>query len=102
MASSANQPVNVCVNVRIKTQSISVQLTCINSPIQSALHVPYVPSPLSQLIMSLPDFMTNPNAVLGDTEDEWRYGRIPDYNKVNAAFEKGKICLAGINFHLTI
>jgi hypothetical protein len=40
--------------------------------------------------MSLPDFMTNPNAVLGDTEDEWRYGRIPDYNKVNAAFDKGK------------
>ncbi|KAI8577208.1 hypothetical protein K450DRAFT_191624 [Umbelopsis ramanniana AG] len=40
--------------------------------------------------MSLPDFMTNPNAVLGDTEDDWRYGRIPDYNKVNAAFDKEK------------
>ena len=46
--------------------------------------------------------MTNPNAVLGDTEDEWRYGRIPDYNKVNAAFDKGKICLAGITSHWTV
>jgi hypothetical protein len=37
----------------------------------------------------LPDFMTNPNAVLGDTDHEWRYGRVPDYNKVNASFELG-------------
>ncbi|CAO3647422.1 unnamed protein product [Cunninghamella echinulata] len=35
----------------------------------------------------LPDFMTNPNAVLGDTEHEWRYNRIPDYNKVNEVYE---------------
>jgi hypothetical protein len=41
--------------------------------------------------MSLPDFMTNPNAVLGDTEHEWRYGRIPDYSKVNVTFEEGKM-----------
>ncbi|CAM0139003.1 hypothetical protein VKS41_003694 [Umbelopsis sp. WA50703] len=40
--------------------------------------------------MSLPDFMTNPNAVLGDKDHEWRYGRVPDYNKVNAAFELEK------------
>ena len=48
------------------------------------------PPPLSTITtMALPDFMTNPNAVLGDTEHEWRYGRVPDYNKVNAAFERG-------------
>lgn len=41
--------------------------------------------------MSLPDFMTNPNAVLGDKDDEWRYNRIPDYTKVNATYEEGKI-----------
>lgn len=40
--------------------------------------------------MSLPDFMTNPNAVLGDKDDEWRYNRIPDYTKVNATYEEGK------------
>lgn len=40
--------------------------------------------------MSLPDFMTNPNAVLGDKDDEWRYNRIPDYTKVNAAYDEGK------------
>ena len=38
----------------------------------------------------LPDFMTNPNAVLNDKDHEWRYNRIPDYNKVNAAYELGK------------
>jgi hypothetical protein len=38
----------------------------------------------------LPDFMTDPNAVLNDTEHEWRYGRVPDYKKVNAAYDLGK------------
>lgn len=38
----------------------------------------------------LPDFMTDPNAVLKDTEHEWRYKRVPDYKKVNEAYEKGK------------
>ena len=39
----------------------------------------------------LPDFMTNPNAVLNDTEHEWRYKRVPDYKKVNEAYEQGNI-----------
>ncbi|KAI9006260.1 hypothetical protein CLU79DRAFT_712802 [Phycomyces nitens] len=39
---------------------------------------------------SLPDFMTNPNAVLNDKDHEWRYNRVPDYTKVNAAFEAEK------------
>ncbi|KAG0044779.1 hypothetical protein BGZ83_009957 [Gryganskiella cystojenkinii] len=39
----------------------------------------------------LPDFMTSPNAVLGDTEHEWRYGRVPNYySKINAAFDREK------------
>ncbi|KAL0092586.1 hypothetical protein J3Q64DRAFT_1222622 [Phycomyces blakesleeanus] len=38
----------------------------------------------------LPDFMTNPNAVLNDKDHEWRYNRVPDYTKVNAAFEAEK------------
>ncbi|ORX47779.1 hypothetical protein DM01DRAFT_1310219 [Hesseltinella vesiculosa] len=39
---------------------------------------------------NLPDFMTNPNAVLNDTEAEWRYGRVPDYKKVNELYEQEK------------
>jgi hypothetical protein len=39
----------------------------------------------------LPDFMTDPNAVLNDKDHEWRYNRIPDYKKVNAAYEEGKL-----------
>lgn len=38
---------------------------------------------------NLPDFMTDPNAVLNDTEFEWRYGRVPSYTKVNEAYEQG-------------
>ncbi|KAI8068603.1 hypothetical protein BC940DRAFT_298601 [Gongronella butleri] len=38
----------------------------------------------------LPDFMTNPNAVLGDVDHEWRYGRVPDYKKVNEAYDLEK------------
>jgi hypothetical protein len=38
----------------------------------------------------LPDFMTDPNAVLNDKDHEWRYNRVPDYKKVNAAYEEGK------------
>ena len=37
----------------------------------------------------LPDFMKNPNAVLNDSQHEWRYGIIPDYSKANAAYEEG-------------
>lgn len=33
--------------------------------------------------------MTDPNAVLNDTEFEWRYGRVPSYTKVNEAYEQG-------------
>ncbi|KAI9476138.1 MAG: hypothetical protein EXX96DRAFT_575913 [Benjaminiella poitrasii] len=39
---------------------------------------------------NLPDFMTDPNAVLKDKDHQWRYNRIPDYTKVNATFEQEK------------
>ncbi|KAI8138528.1 hypothetical protein BJV82DRAFT_545774 [Fennellomyces sp. T-0311] len=38
----------------------------------------------------LPDFMTDPNAVLNDTDHEWRYNRVPDYKKVNQAYDEEK------------
>lgn len=40
--------------------------------------------------MSLPDFMTDPNAVLNDKNHEWRYNRVPDYKKVNETYDQGK------------
>lgn len=30
---------------------------------------------------SLPDFMTSPDATLGDKEAVWRYGKPPDYSR---------------------
>ncbi len=36
----------------------------------------------------LPDYMTDPDAVLRDLECEWRYGRPPDYSKTRQAFEE--------------
>ncbi|KAI7866541.1 hypothetical protein BDF14DRAFT_1812435 [Spinellus fusiger] len=41
---------------------------------------------------NLPDFMVDPNAVLNDKDHKWRYNRVPDYSKVNAAFEAEKTC----------
>jgi hypothetical protein len=39
---------------------------------------------------SIPDYMTDPNAVLLDENVTWRNKRAPDYTKVNAAFEQTK------------
>lgn len=45
--------------------------------------------------MSLPDFMTDPNAVLNDKDHEWRYNIVPDYSKANALYAEGE-------FHLSL
>lgn len=42
-----------------------------------------------KMAADLPDFMTDANAVLNDKDHEWRYNRVPDYKKVNAAYEEG-------------
>jgi hypothetical protein len=34
----------------------------------------------------LPDYMTDPNAVLGDLDAEWRYGKPPDYTNTRRVF----------------
>ncbi|KAK7927935.1 pathogen-related protein [Apiospora marii] len=38
----------------------------------------------------LPDYMTDPNAVLGDADAEWRHGQPPDYSKTRKVFEQTK------------
>ncbi|KAF9698374.1 hypothetical protein EKO04_003615 [Ascochyta lentis] len=39
---------------------------------------------------ALPDYLTDPNAVLKDTEVSWRYGRAPDYSKTRKVFSETK------------
>ncbi|KAL2816647.1 hypothetical protein BDW59DRAFT_136676 [Aspergillus cavernicola] len=38
----------------------------------------------------LPDYVLDPNAVLGDTDAAWRYGRPPSYTKTREYYEKTK------------
>ena len=37
---------------------------------------------------ALPDYMLDPNAVLGDNSAEWRYGRAPDYSNTRNVYEQ--------------
>ncbi|KAL1601079.1 hypothetical protein SLS59_005748 [Nothophoma quercina] len=39
---------------------------------------------------ALPDYLTDPDAVLKDTEVEWRYGKAPDYSKTRSVFSETK------------
>ena len=39
---------------------------------------------------AVPDFMTDPNAVLKDVNAKWRYGRPPDYSKTRKWFAASK------------
>jgi hypothetical protein len=39
---------------------------------------------------ALPDYLTNPDAVLGDNDAKWRYGRAPDYSKTRKVFAESK------------
>ena len=49
-------------------------------------------APEVQPAPAVPDYLSNPDAVLGDTA-EWRYGKAPDYSKTRQVFEKSK-CLS--------
>jgi hypothetical protein len=39
---------------------------------------------------ALPDYLTNPDAVLGDKDAQWRYGRAPDYSKTRKVYADSK------------
>ncbi|KAF2741147.1 hypothetical protein EJ04DRAFT_530737 [Polyplosphaeria fusca] len=39
---------------------------------------------------ALPDYLSDPNAVLKDSSAKWRYGRAPDYSKTRKMFEETK------------
>lgn len=38
----------------------------------------------------LPDYLLNPNAVLGDESADWRYGKAPDYSNTRKVYEESK------------
>lgn len=39
---------------------------------------------------ALPDYLTDPDAVLKDAEVKWRYGRAPDYSKTRKVFAESQ------------
>lgn len=39
---------------------------------------------------SMPDYMSDPNAVLKDVNAAWRYGKPPDYSKTRTYYEESK------------
>ncbi|XDG10200.1 hypothetical protein ABKA04_009815 [Annulohypoxylon sp. FPYF3050] len=50
------------------------------------------PQPDATLQPSLPDYMKDPNAVLGDSNAEWRNTRPPDYSKTRNFYSGTKRC----------
>ncbi|CAO2651304.1 Nn.00g096010.m01.CDS01 [Neocucurbitaria sp. VM-36] len=48
------------------------------------------PPPVQEPAPALPDYLTDPDAVLGDTEAKWRYGRAPDYSNTRKVFAETK------------
>lgn len=46
--------------------------------------------PAQEAAPALPDYLTNPDAVLGDKDAKWRYGRAPDYSKTRKVFAESK------------
>lgn len=43
-------------------------------------------------VPAIPDYLASPNAVLGDTDVKWRYGRAPDYSKTRKVWAECKLC----------
>lgn len=46
--------------------------------------------PVQEPAPVLPDYLTSPDAVLGDKDSKWRYGRAPDYSKTRKMFAESE------------
>jgi hypothetical protein len=46
--------------------------------------------PAQEAAPALPDYLTNPDATLGDKDAKWRYGRAPDYSKTRKMFAESE------------
>ncbi|KAF2223283.1 hypothetical protein BDZ85DRAFT_197707 [Elsinoe ampelina] len=49
-----------------------------------------VQQPPAEAAPALPDYLTTPNATLGDKDANWRYGKAPDYSKTRKVWEETK------------
>lgn len=49
-----------------------------------------VQQPPAEPAPGVPDYLASPNAVLGDSEAKWRYGRAPDYSKTRKVYQETK------------
>lgn len=47
-------------------------------------------APPTEPAPTLPDYLTDPDAVLKDAQAKWRYGRAPDYSKTRKVFAESK------------
>lgn len=56
----------------------------------SAMAPPDIGNPTPVAAATLPDYLTDPSAVLKD-EASWRYGRAPDYSNTRSVYEKSKL-----------
>jgi hypothetical protein len=41
--------------------------------------------------LGLPDYVLNPNAVLGDSSAKWRYGKAPDYSNTRKVYQESTL-----------
>ncbi|KAF2794080.1 hypothetical protein K505DRAFT_242876 [Melanomma pulvis-pyrius CBS 109.77] len=49
-----------------------------------------VQTPSAEAAPALPDYLTDPDAVLKDSHAKWRYGQAPDYSKTRQVFAETK------------
>jgi hypothetical protein len=56
--------------------------------------------PAQEAAPALPDYLTNPDAVLGDNDAKWRYGRAPDYSKTRKVFSESKLLNMAAMLHV--
>lgn len=68
---------------RLQNQSIMAAADVQQPPVQE-------PAP------ALPDYLTSPDAVLGDKDAKWRYGRAPDYSKTRKMFAESELIRLGL------
>jgi hypothetical protein len=50
-----------------------------------------VQPPPAEPAAALPDYLTDPDAVLKDAQAQWRYGRAPDYSKTRKVFAESML-----------
>lgn len=51
-----------------------------------------VQNPPAEAGPALPDYVLDQDAVLKDTDVNWRYGRAPDYSKTRKIWSESKRC----------